>query len=62
MTDRIVWISADDEVAVAIDNFRDYVMSEVLAVAIERKQESEASFEKWEINGHPAELKVIREK
>lgn len=63
LTDRIrLEYLADDEVSAAIDNFRDYIMSEVLAVAIERKQESEATFEKWEINGHPAELKVIREK
>lgn len=63
LTDRIrLEYLADDEVTAAIDNFQDYVMSEVLAVAIERKQVSEASFEKWDINGHPAELRVIREK
>lgn len=62
LTDRIrLEYLADDEVAAAIDNFRNYVMSEVLATTIERKQGVEASFEKWDINGHPAELKVIRE-
>lgn len=63
LTDRIrLEYVADDEVAAAVANFEDYIKSEVLAVVIERKQESGASFEKWDINGHPAELKVIKEK
>ncbi len=62
LTDRIRFqFLADDEVAAAIENFQEYVKSEILAVAIERKQVTEATFEKWDINGHPAELKVTRE-
>jgi len=63
LTDRIrLEYLADDELAAAVENFSEYIKSEVLAVTIERKQETDASFEKWDINGHPAELKVIKEK
>ena len=62
LTDRIcLEYLADDEVASAVKNFEDYIKSEVLAVAIKRRQETDTSFEKWDINGHPAELKVIKE-
>lgn len=62
LTDRIrLEYVSDDEVATAIQHFEEYILSETLAVSLERKTSSEAGFESWEINGHSAELKVSKE-
>lgn len=62
LTDRIkLEYLADDKVAAAIERFRDYIISETLAVSLERSETGGDGFEKWEINGYPAELKVSRQ-
>lgn len=59
LTDRInLAYVADDEVAAAVQAFRNYVMEETLAVTLERTAEAGAGFESWDINGRPAALKV----
>lgn len=62
LTDRIrLEYLTDDEVAAAVEHFRDYIVSETLAISLERKNEGGEGFENWEINGHQAAIKVIRE-
>ncbi len=62
LTDRIcIEFGADDEVAAALERFRDYVQNETLAVAVERKTEVDESFEHWDINGHQADLRVRKQ-
>jgi isoleucyl-tRNA synthetase len=62
LTDRIrLWYSADDEVAAALERFRDYIQNETLSVAVERTTETGDLFEHWDINGHPADLKISKQ-
>lgn len=62
LTDRIrVEFITDDDVAAAVESFREYIISETLAVMVNRKTEGGDGFEKWDINGHQAEIKVSRE-
>lgn len=62
LTDRIrLEYCTDDEVAGALERFRDYVQNEILAVTIERKSAAGDSFEHWDVNGHPAELKISKQ-
>jgi isoleucyl-tRNA synthetase len=61
LTDRIRFeYVSGEEVAAAIATFRQHIGDEVLAVAVTRCEAGDASFEKWEINGYPAEFKVSR--
>ncbi|TCL62086.1 isoleucyl-tRNA synthetase [Hydrogenispora ethanolica] len=62
MTDRIrLSFVSDDEVAAAMEHFREYVMAETLALVLERQPAATGKFEKWDINGHPAEIRVERQ-
>jgi len=62
LTDRIkLEYRADETVAAAIERFRDYIISETLAVSLEQSETGGEGFEKWEINGYPAELKVSKQ-
>jgi isoleucyl-tRNA synthetase len=62
LTDRInLQYIADDEVAAAVEHFRDYIQNETLAVVVERKTGASESFEHWDINGHPADLRIRKE-
>jgi isoleucyl-tRNA synthetase len=59
LTDRIrLEFVADDEVAEAALAFKEYIADETLAVAVERQRESCDGFEEWDINGHPAAIRV----
>jgi isoleucyl-tRNA synthetase len=59
LTDRITLeYVGDNRIAAAITAFREYIMAETLANVLEAKELSDNSFEKWDINGHPVELKV----
>ncbi len=62
LTDRIrLSFVSDDAVAGALESFREYVTAETLAVELKREAAGKEGFEKWDINGHPAEIKVERE-
>lgn len=62
LTDRIrLDFAADDEVAAAVEAFKDYVMAETLAVAVNRATSKTTGFEDWDLNGHPAAIKVVKE-
>ena len=62
LTDRIrLDFTVDDEVAAAVEAFKDYVMAETLAVAVNRETSKAAGFEEWDLNGHPAAIKVAKE-
>ena len=57
MMDNInIYVEADDEVAAAIEEHRDYIMKETLAVAIEPKE----GLETVKLNGHKTGLAVER--
>ena len=59
LTDRIkITYWAAPEVNAAIQAFRDYILEETLAVAIEVQAEQTGTFEEWDINGYRAGLKV----
>ena len=59
LTDRIhLDFVADDEVAEAVLAFKEYIVDETLAVALERQKESSDGFEEWDINGHAAAIRV----
>lgn len=61
LTDRIqLEYVCDAELAEGIAVFEDYICLETLAVRLTRKDQGGAGFEKWEINGHPTELKLDR--
>ena len=62
LTDRIsIQYRADAELATALERFQDYVRSETLSVALERQAEAGESFEHWDINGHPAEIRISKQ-
>ena len=57
MMDNIrIFVDADEDVAAAIDAYRDYIMKETLAVAVESK----AGIDTCDINGHKTGLDVER--
>lgn len=57
LTDRInITYVADDEVAAAVDAFKEYIAEETLAVNIQRVNSGD--FETWDINGHESQIKV----
>ncbi len=59
MTDRIkMAFVADDEVAAAVAACLDYIARETLAATVTRQAAPGEGFESWDINGHPAALKV----
>ncbi|MCL6592008.1 MAG: isoleucine--tRNA ligase [Firmicutes bacterium] len=59
LTDRIeLEFVADDEVAAAVERFKDYIAEETLAVSVKRGTAKGEGFESWDLNGHPAELRV----
>jgi isoleucyl-tRNA synthetase len=61
LTDRIeLKFTADDEVAAALQAFEKYVAEETLAVSVKRQEQAGAGFEKWDINGHEAQLQVVK--
>ncbi len=61
LTDRIeLTYVADDEVATALKNFEKYVAEETLAVSVNRLEQIGEGFEKWDINGHEAFIKVVK--
>jgi isoleucyl-tRNA synthetase len=61
LTDRIeLKFTADDEVAAVVKAFEKYVAEETLAVSVKRQEQAEAGFNKWDINGHAAELQVVK--
>jgi isoleucyl-tRNA synthetase len=47
-----VSFAADDEVASAVEKFRDYVCTETLTVGIERSAAAPAGATEWDLNGH----------
>jgi isoleucyl-tRNA synthetase len=62
LTDRIsLHYVANDEVAAALEKFREYIQSETLSVGLERKTTAGEGFEQWDINGHPASLKISKQ-
>ena len=61
LTDRIrLEYVCDDEVAAALISFAPYVAEETLALSISRSDQAVEGFEAWDINGHPASLRVIK--
>ena len=57
MMDNInIYVKADEDVKAAIDEYRDYIMKETLAVAIEEK----SGLDKVKLNGHETGLGVER--
>jgi isoleucyl-tRNA synthetase len=61
LTDRIeLKFVSDDEVAAAVDAFGKYVAEETLSVSVVRENQAGIGFEKWDINGHEAEIKVVK--
>ncbi|MCZ6566730.1 MAG: DUF5915 domain-containing protein, partial [Actinobacteria bacterium] len=60
VSDRIqlTWQAADDDVAVALDQYRDYIISEVLASELIRSSEVDGS--DVEIDGHTIRLDVVK--
>lgn len=59
LTDRIYLdYVADDEVATAVDNFAAYIRDETLAVSLNKQEAAGQDYEAWEINGHPASLRI----
>jgi len=61
LTDRIeLKFISDDEVAAAVEAFGKYVADETLAVSVQREQSAGTGFEKWDINGHEAQIKVVK--
>jgi isoleucyl-tRNA synthetase len=59
LTDRITLeYVGDDRITAAFAAFREYIMAETLATTVEGRKHPDSSFEKWDINGHPVELKV----
>ncbi|HEX3044843.1 MAG TPA: DUF5915 domain-containing protein [Bacillota bacterium] len=59
LTDRIeLEFVADDEVTQAVEHFKNYVSEETLAVSVNRSTAKDEGFESWDLNGHPAELRV----
>jgi isoleucyl-tRNA synthetase len=61
LTDRIALeIATDAEVNEAVNHFKSYIMDETLAVGIESRNEAGEAFEAWDINGHPAQIKIAK--
>ncbi len=59
LTDRIeLNYHTGQEVAAAIEAFKDYIMDETLAVSIVKLDQKMEGLEEWEINGYPTGLKV----
>lgn len=59
MMDRInICFDGDDEIASAVDAFKDYIMQETLAEKVERVKD--VSFEVQDLNGHDTGMKVER--
>lgn len=59
LTDRITLaLVADAEVSEAVNNFKDYIKDETLAVELMVGNEAKEGFESWDINGHPAQIKI----
>ncbi|MFZ5967844.1 MAG: isoleucine--tRNA ligase [Bacillota bacterium] len=59
MMDNIrIYFDGDDEIAKAVEIFKDYIMHETLAVSIERVQDD--SVEKQNLNDHDTGIKVER--
>ena len=60
VSDRIqlTWQAADDDVVVALDQYRDYIISEVLASELIRSSEVDGS--DVEIDGHTIRLDVVK--
>ena len=57
MMDKIhIYLSADDDVAKAVEDYREYIMKETLAESIENKE----GLEEVELNGHKTGLAVER--
>ena len=58
MMDRIkIFVESDDEVAEAIEKFKDYICSETLSDAVEKK----SGLEKFDINGHETGIDVEKQ-
>lgn len=61
LTDRITLLYvADDEVAAAAESFKDYIIEETLAAVFARRDTPAEGFESWDINGHPASIKIAK--
>ena len=57
MMDKIhIYLSADDDVAKAVKDYREYIMKETLAESIENKE----GLEEVDLNGHKTGLAVER--
>lgn len=57
MMDNInIYIDADDEVKAAVSEYKDYIMKETLALAIEEK----GGLEEYNLNGHKTGIDVER--
>ncbi|MFR4019778.1 MAG: DUF5915 domain-containing protein, partial [Clostridia bacterium] len=57
MMDKIhIYLSADDDVAKAVEDYREYIMKETLAESIENKE----GLEEVDLNGHKTGLAVER--
>lgn len=53
-----IYFDGDDEIAKAVDSFKDYIMQETLAVKVERVNDD--SLEKQNLNDHDTGMKVER--
>ena len=57
MMDQIkIYLDADDDISKAVDEAKDYIMDETIAVAIE----SSDGLDEFDINGHKTGIKVER--
>jgi isoleucyl-tRNA synthetase len=61
MMDNIkIYLDADEDVAAAVDTFKDYIMKETLAVEICGADEAGAELNKVNLNGHKSGLALER--
>ena len=57
MMDQIkIYLDADDDISKAVDEAKDYIMDETIAVAIE----SSDGLDEFDINGHKTGIKTER--
>ena len=50
--------NSDDEISKAVESFKDYIKTETLAVEI--KSVDNASFEKYDLNGHETGINITK--
>jgi isoleucyl-tRNA synthetase len=55
---RVTWSTADDELATAIEAFREYIMAETLALELVRDDEATQSVDSLDINGREFRIRI----